>query len=169
VSTHRTDPGQRPIASAIALAPGLVVSVLVGGAAGIALAQVAGWSASGPVTIAQSGTYGALSVALGAALGLALLWPASSRTARKFGLMVLASSTTRMLVSLMAGIIAFFVAKPQPYVFFTSLGAAFLLCLVVESLWATAAIRRAAIAKPTSPPPTAPPTAPSPTHMGVSA
>lgn len=165
MSTHRTDPGQLPIASAIALAPGLAASVLVGGFAGIALAQVAGWNTAGPATIPQSATYGALSVALGAALGLALVWPASSRTARKFGLMVLAASTTRMLISLLAGIITFFIAKPQPYVFFTSLGAAFLLCLVVESLWATAAIRRAAAAKPTA---TAP-TNPSPTHMGVSA
>lgn len=161
--SHLTDPSQRPIASAIALAPGLVVSVLIGGLTGIGLSQVGGWTASGATSVQQSAAYGALSVALGAAMGLALLWPASSRTARKLGLMVLASSTTRMLVSLMAGIIAFFIAKPQPYVFFTALGAAFLLCLGVESLWATTALRRVTHGKPATPSSTAP------THTGVSA
>lgn len=144
MSDHRTDPSQRPIASAIPLAPGLIASVLVGGLVGVTLARLAGWSAEGTASVTQSASYGALSVAIGAALGLALVWPASSRTSRKLGLMVLAASSARMMVSLMAGIILFFTARPQPYVFFVALGAAFLFCLVIESLWAMSAIRRAA-------------------------
>lgn len=116
---------------------------MIGWLAGVGAAAAAGWTSEGATT-AQSATYGAGSVALGAVIGLSLLWPASNRTSRKLGLMVLASSTTRMFTSLMAAVVILFVMKPQPFVLFAALGAAFILCLVAESVWATSALRRAA-------------------------
>lgn len=133
-----------PVASAAALAPVMLGAVVVGAAAAIGLARVRGWAgAAGGMGVDQSAMAGAAGVALGAVIGLSLLWPASSRMPAKFGLMVLASSTVRMLVSLTTAVAALFLASPEVYSFFTALCGAFLLCLAAESIWAVSALRRA--------------------------
>lgn len=133
-----------PVASAAALAPVMLGAVVAGAVVAMVAAGVRGWSpAAGAMGTDQSAAAGAAGVGLGAVLGLAILWPASSRVVQRLGLMVVAASTVRMLVSLSAVVAVLFLASPEIYSFLTALCVAFVLCLAVESAWAVSALRRA--------------------------
>ncbi len=132
-----------PVASAATLAPMMLASVMVGVAVAIGVANLRGWSpGAGGMGVEESAVAGAAGVGLGAVLGLAILWPASSRVVQKLGLMVLAASTVRMLASLSAVVAVLFLASPEVYTFLTALCVAFVMCLAVESAWAVSALRR---------------------------
>jgi hypothetical protein len=133
----------QPIAGAKGLALGLAASVLVGAVLAAGLANLLRWNGvDGGLTVEQSIIAGAAAIAFGALIGLSLLWPASSRSAPKFGLMVVASSTSRMMISLAVGVVMLFIAKPAAYPLFAALCTGFILCLIVESVWAMSALRR---------------------------
>lgn len=143
----------RPLAPIAGNALGLLAAVAAGAGVTFLLAGGLGWRAvEGELTVRESIIAGSAAVLLGALCGMILLAPASARTPARFGLMVLASGTVRMMVSLACGVVIFF-ASPRPvhpYAFFGSLCASFLMCLIVETAWANAALRRGRRAGPGS-------------------
>jgi len=132
-----------PIASVMRLLPALLVAIALAAAATFAVAQSLRWTAAADRLPAQTSTLlGAAALAVAALLGLAFLWPASNRAPARLGIMVLASSTTRMMGSLAVATVLLVIARPEPYSFFSALCLGFVLTLIVESWWAIAALNR---------------------------
>jgi len=133
-----TDPiaDLRPMLGAAAVAIALSIPL------GIAVSALAS-GGSGTIGAGSSSVLGAATVAVGLVAGVAVLSMPGQRTRMRLALGVLASSTARMLVSLLVFVAVFFIGKPQPYAFFGAFLAAGLLCLAVEAVWAIAALRRA--------------------------
>lgn len=126
-----------PIAHLCPLIVGVVVACGAGAAAGAFLA-----STDHPAAAWQPALLGAVPVAVGAALGVGVLLPASARTVRRMGMSVVAASAARLLTALAVMLAIFLVLRPPATPFFGAFVSGAAGCLIVETLWAAAALRR---------------------------
>lgn len=96
--------------------------------------------AAGP---SASATMGVLPVAIGCVVSLLVLLPPGVRTRAKLGPVVVLAGTARLLFSLVGGTIIFLVMRPDTAAFFAALVTSAILCLIVEAVWGSQALRSA--------------------------
>jgi len=130
------------------LALGLGGVCVVSALLAAALGRAAGWQADGTMSSDASAWLGAGSIAIGAAMGLLVMLAPAARTLQGFGASVLIASALRMLAGLTFGLGFYFIAGPQPRVFFAALLIAGLLSIVVETAWAVRTIHRMSSTRP---------------------
>lgn len=138
-----SEPKDAPIATLAPLCVGLAGAHLVGLGITLGIARLAAWNSESGLGIVGSGVLGMAAVAIGAACGLSALVTPSSRALGNIGLRVMVSSVTRMLVALASALVFFFVTQNQPHTLFVAVLACGILCLIVETVWALSAVRRA--------------------------
>lgn len=98
-------------------------------------------SPQGAMGPSNSATMGVLPVAIGCIVSLLILLPKGIRTTGRLGPAVVLAGTARLLFSLAGGTIIFLVMKPDTAAFFVALLTAAILCLVIEAVWGSKALR----------------------------
>lgn len=106
--------------------------------AGVAVALgIATWGQD-----AFAASIGAGCVALAAWVGVPILRAARSKAPNQIPMFILAASSARLMLSLILGLIAFFVVKPVALPFWGAFLAAGLIGLVIETAWVVSALKK---------------------------
>jgi hypothetical protein len=127
----------------------VIAACVAGALLGAAAAYISGWGAGDLQTIATATLVPMTVWIIAAAIGAMLLSVVTHKEPAKLGLGVLASSTARMLISLMVGVLLYFLMSLEGRCFWTSFLLAGLFALVAETTWAIRIINASRVAAET--------------------
>jgi hypothetical protein len=114
----------------------VIAACTAGGMLGAAAAYIANWGGGDTQTIAIAAVVPTIVWIIATAIGAMLLSVVTHNEPAKLGMGVLASSTARMLISLMVGVLLYFLMSLEGRTFWTSFLLAGLFALLAETTWA---------------------------------